>query len=119
MMLALRLASRNPLWTILGKHINDMIRIAKEAVILTHAQYWNAWKLEHTWRKAFVRARDEIGVRILTDHENLQRVAPMYQMALEDGTSSEGESMPELEDVETDGEDLVVPVFIIHDDDRI
>ena len=108
MMIALRLASRNPLWMILGKHINDMIRIAKEAVILTHAQYWNAWKLENIW-KAFLRAREEIEVRFMTDHLSLQRTGPLYQMAIADATSSEG-------DVEIDDEDLVDPVDIIHDD---
>ena len=119
MILALRLASTNPIWMIVGKHINDMIRIAKEAERLTYFQWEGALIIENYWRKAFLRARDEIEVRIETDRENLRRVAPMCQMALEDGTSSEGESMPELEYLETDGEDLVVPVDIIHDDDRI
>ena len=109
MVIALRLASRNPLWMILGKHINDMIRIAKEAVILTHAQYWNAWKLENIWRNAFLRAREEIEVRFMTDHLSLQRTGPLYQVAIADATSSEG-------DVEIDDEDLVDPVDIIHDD---
>jgi hypothetical protein len=78
-------------------YINNLIHIAVETSRLTHDQYWNAWTLENTWRKAFLRARDDIEVRMLTDRENLQRVAPMYQMVLEDGTSSEGESIPELE----------------------
>ena len=109
MMLALRLASRNPLWTILGKHINDMIRIAKEAVILTQAQYWNAWKLENIWGHAFLRAREEIEVRFMTDHLSLQRTGPLYQVAIADATSSEG-------DVEIDEEDLVDPVDIIQEE---
>ena len=119
MSIALRLVSKSEIWRILIQSINDMIPIATETFILTHNQWRNAWELEHTWRKAFLRARDEIEVRIITDRENLHRIAPLYQMALEDATSSEGESIPELEFVEVDGEDLVDPVDIILDDEDI
>ena len=105
MSIALLLVSKSETWRILIHYINDMIHIAVETSRLTHDQYWKAWELENTWRKAFLKARDEIEVRSVTDRGNLQLAEPLYQMALEDGTSSEGESMPELEYMETDGED--------------
>ena len=116
MSIALRLVSKSEIWGIVIHYINDMIHIAVETSRLTHDQYWKAWELENTWRKAFLKARDEIEVRIVTDRGNLQLTEPLYQMALEGGTSSEGESMSELDHMETDEEDLVVPVDIIHDD---
>ena len=119
MSIALRLVSKSHIWGIVIHYLNDVIPIAVETHRLTHAQWTNAWEIENTFRRAFLRARDEIEVRILTDRENLRRLDPLYQMALEDATSSEGESIPELEFVETDGEDLVVPVDIIHDDEDI
>ena len=119
MSIALRLVSKSEIWKIVGNYINDAIAVAQQTLVLTHTQWERAFATEHNWRKAFLRARDEIEVRILTDRENLKRVAPLCQMALEDGTSSEGESMPELEHLETDGEDLVVPVDIIHDDEGL
>jgi hypothetical protein len=79
----------------------------------------SAMNIERYWRKAFLRARDEIEVRIETDRENLRRLVPLYQMALQDATSSEGESIPELEFVEIDEEDLVVPVDIIHENEDV
>ena len=77
---------------------------------------------ENFWRKAFLKARDDIEARIVTDGDTLQALDPLYQMALEDATSSEGESLPDLElpfmevDEEDDEEDLVDPVDIIEDD---
>jgi hypothetical protein len=117
MSIVLRLASKSHIWGIVGNYINDAIAVAQETHRRTQAQWMSAMNLEHYWRKAFLRAKDEIEVRIETDRENMRRLAPLYQMALEDATSSEGESIPELEFVETDGEDLVDPVDIIHDDE--
>ena len=117
MKLALRFVSKSDIWMIVGNYINDAIAVAQETHRRTQAQWMSAMNLEHYWRKAFLRARDDMAVRIETDRENLRRLAPLYDMALEDATSSEGESIPELEFVETDGEDLVVPVDTIHDDE--
>ena len=118
MSIALRLVSKSEIWRIVIQSINDMIRIGTETLMSTHNQWKDAWDLEHTWRKAFLKARDDIEIRIITDRLDLHRAAPLYQMALEDASSSDGESMPELEEVDTDGEDLVVPVDIIHEDER-
>ena len=109
MSIALRLASKSHIWGIVIDYLNDLIHIAVETSRLTHDQYWNAWKLENIWRNAFLRAREEIEVRFMTDHLSLQRTGPLYQMAIADATSSEG-------DVEIDDEDLVDPVDIIEEE---
>ena len=122
MAVALRLTSRNPIWMVIAQGISEMILIAKQAERMTMFQWQAALITEHFWRKAFLQARDDIEARIVTDGDTLQALDPLYQMALEDATSSEGESLPDLElpimeiDEEDDEEDLVDPVDIIEDD---
>ena len=116
MAVALRLTSRNPIWMVIAQGISDMILIAKQAERMAIFQWQAALITEHCWRKAFLKARDDIEARIVTDQDTLQGLDPLYQMALEDATSSEGESLPDLQFMETDEEDLVDPVDIIHDD---
>ena len=116
MTVALRLTSRNPIWMVIAKGLSEMILIAKRAGRMAIFQWQAAFINEHFWRKAFLKARDDIEARIVTDQDNLQGLDPLYQMALEDATSSEGESLPDLQFMETDEEDLVDPVDIIHDD---
>ena len=116
MKLALRFVSKSDIWMIVGNYINDAIAVAQKTHRRTQAQWRSAMNLEHYWRKAFLKARDDIEARIVTDGDTLQGLDPLYQMALEDATSSEGESLPDLQFMETDEEDLVDPVDIIHDD---
>ena len=122
MVVAPRLTSRNPIWVVISQRFSDMILIAKQTERLTVFQWQAALVIERTWRKAFLKARDDIEARIVTDQDTLQGLDPLYQMALEDATSSEGESLPDLKlpvreiDEEDDEEDLVDPVDIIEDD---
>jgi hypothetical protein len=121
MTVALRLTSRNPIWMVIAQGISDMILIAKQAERMAIFQWQAALINENFWRKAFLKARDDIEARIVTDQDTLQALDPVYQMALEDATSSEGESLdlelPIMEfDTEDDEEDLVDPVDIIEDD---
>ena len=117
MAVALLFTSKNPIWMVIAQRISEMILIAKQTERLTIFQWQGALIIEHFWRKAFLKARDDIEARIDTDRDTLRRLDPMYQMALEDATSSEGESLPDLRFVETDEEDLVDPVDIIHEDE--
>ena len=118
MAVALLLTSRDPIWMVIAKGLSEMILIAKRAGRMAIFQWQAALINEHFWRKAFLKARDDIEARIVTDGDILQGLDPLYQMALEDATSSEGESLPDLElpFMEIDEEDLVDPVDIIEDD---
>ena len=116
MSIVLRLVSKSEVWSIVIQSITDMIRIGTAALLSTQTQWRNAWDLENTCRKAFMRARDAIEVRIITDRRDLHRIAPLYQMALEDA-SSEGESMPDLEEEETDEDDLVGVADVIDEEE--
>ena len=121
MILALRSASTNPIWTILAKHFNDMIRIAKDSEKLSVFQWQGMLAVEHPWRKAFMKARDDIENRIGTDLQDLQRTENLYQTALEDATDSEeGESIEDFgegdepdedagENEDADPEDIPLP----------
>ena len=121
MAVALLGTSKNPIWMVSAKGLSEMILIAKPAERMAIFQWQAALITEHFWRKAFLKARDDIEARIVTDQDTLQGLDPLYQMALEDATSSEGESLdlglPIMEfDTEDDEEDLVDPVDIIEDD---
>ena len=62
-------------------------------------------ELEKTWRRAFLRARDAIDVRMQTDRETMLYSAPLYQMALDDATSSEAaEAFTDDESVDNEEE---------------
>ena len=116
MAVALLLTSRDPIWMVIAKGLSEMILIAKRAERMAIFQWQAALITEHFWRKAFLKARDDIEARIVTDGDTLQGLDPLYQMALEDATSSEGESLPDLQFMETDEEDLVDPVDIIEEE---
>ena len=122
MAVALILTSRDPIWMVIAKGLSEMILIAKRAERMAIFQWQAALITEHFWRKAFLKARDDIEARIVTDQDTLQGLDPLYQMALEDATSSEGESLPDLElpfmeiDDDQDEEDLVDPVDIIEEE---
>ena len=116
MAVALLFTSKNPIWKVIAKGLSEMILIAKRAERMAIFQWQAALITEHFWRKAFLKARDDIEARIVTDQDTLQGLDPLYQMALEDATSSEGESLPDLQFMETDEEDLVDPVDIIEEE---
>ena len=117
MAVALLFTSKNPIWKVIAMGLSAMIPSAKRAGIMAICQWQAALMNENFWRKAFLKARDDIEARIVTDGDTLQGLDPLYQMALEDATSSEGESLPDLQFMETDEEDLVDPVDIIHEDE--
>ena len=122
MAVALLFTSKNPIWKVIAMGLSEMIPSAKRAGRMATFQWQAALATENFWRKAFLKARDDIEARIVTDGDTLQGLDPLYQMALEDATSSEGESLPDLElpfmeiDDDQSTEDLVDPVDIIEEE---